>query len=556
MKKSEEKLQDSVDRRQAEVRGALDRLEAKLNDAGELLTEERISILSLPPSTLLHRLRNGQLAPTHVLRAFQAKAIVVTYRLNCVTEFIPQAEEWATELEAAPPETRTLPLFGLPVSLKDTIDVEGRDSTMGLAKRLYRPALCHAAVVQALRAQGAVPFCKTNVSQLCVSYGCSNPVWGVTLNPANTQRTCGGSSGGEGALVGAGGSLLGVGTDLAGSVRIPAHFCGVVGIKTTSGRMSTRGIARPINAAGAGVLPSMGLLGRDVEIVVAGMRALLEADYMFLADPAMAPLSWRQHLYTDVRPLRIGWYDFDGVLPATPGCRRAVAEAREALQAAGHELVAFTPPEVRRAWGIMTTCITADKGRTVSRLLTGEVADPSLATSKLMAQPKLVKAVKKRILQGRSPFMARLLSSEGVKSHQLWQALEEKQVYVEQLTEAWRKARLDLLLAPAFSMPAPPLNCPTNTTAALITTCLYNFCDFPSGVVPVTHEDEDDQAKLNDYPTDDLLFHMVKEATEGATGLPIGVQVVGLPWQEEVVCRGMRDLQDHLKVIQGEKDHP
>ncbi|KAK8730289.1 hypothetical protein OTU49_008197, partial [Cherax quadricarinatus] len=99
------------------------------------------------------------------------------------------------ELEAAPPETRTLPLFGLPVSLKDTIDVEGRDSTMGLAKRLYRPALCHAAVVQALRAQGAVPFCKTNVSQLCVSYGCSNPVWGVTLNPANTQRTCGGSSG-------------------------------------------------------------------------------------------------------------------------------------------------------------------------------------------------------------------------------------------------------------------------------------------------------------------------------------------------------------------------
>ncbi|KAK8730291.1 hypothetical protein OTU49_008199, partial [Cherax quadricarinatus] len=191
--------------------------------------------------------------------------------------------------------------------------------------------------------------------------------------------------------------------------------------------------------------------------------------------------------------------------------RRAVAEAREALQAAGHELVAFTPPEVRRAWGIMTTCITADKGRTVSRLLTGEVADPSLATSKLMAQPKLVKAVKKRILQGRSPFMARLLSSEGVKSHQLWQALEEKQVYVEQLTEAWRKARLDLLLAPAFSMPAPPLNCPTNTTAALITTCLYNFCDFPSGVVPVTHEDEDDQAKLNDYPTDDLLFHMVKE---------------------------------------------
>ncbi|XP_042213324.1 fatty acid amide hydrolase 1-like [Homarus americanus] len=456
-------------------------------------------------------------------------------------------QEWAASLEEAPLETRNLPLYGLPVSVKENIDVEGRDTTLGLAKNLYRPAFRHAALVQALKAQGAVPFCKTNVPQTCIRYGCSNPVWGETVNPANTQRTSGGSSGGEGALVGAGGSVLGVGSDLGGSVRIPAHFCGVVGLKTTRGRLSTQGVLSVMNGD-VGIRGSPGLLGRDVEIVVAGLRALLEGGCMFELDPQLPPISWRHHLYTDDRPLRVGWYDDDNVFPITPGCRRAVAEARDAFHAAGHHIVAFSPPDVRHAWNLITAIYTADQGRTVQHLLDGEVVDHSISTNKKLAAPKFIKAIRKQIVHRKSPLMADLFTSEASSSHQLLRVLGSQAEYVEEFVDAWTSCHLDVLLCPAFPMPAPPPSYPTKTMAALLTTCLYNLCNFPAGVVPVTHETEEDQEKLEDYPTTDLMFQLVKEATRDATGLPIGVQVVALPWQEELLCRAMRDLQDQLKI--------
>lgn len=161
------------------------------------------------------------------------------------------------------------------------------------------------------------------------------------------------------------------------------------------------------------MLASPGLLGRDVDVVVAGLRALLEGGRMFEVDAGLAPLSWRHHLYTDDRSLRIGWYDHDEVFPVTPGCRRAVAEAREALQAAGHHLVSFTPPGVRRAWKLITACFTADQGRTTQGLLDNERLDQVISTNKQsLAAPRLIRAVNKHIVQRKSPLMADLLSSK------------------------------------------------------------------------------------------------------------------------------------------------
>ena len=82
---------------------------------------------------------------------------------------------------------------------------------------------------------GAIPFCLTNVPQTMVSYACSNPVFGVTTNPLDKNRTPGGSSGGEACLIAMGGSILGLGSDIGGSLRIPAHFCGIPSLKPTAG---------------------------------------------------------------------------------------------------------------------------------------------------------------------------------------------------------------------------------------------------------------------------------------------------------------------------------
>ena len=94
---------------------------------------------------------------------------------------------------------------------------------------------------QRMKELGAVPFCLTNVPQTMNTYACSNPVFGLTTHPMDKTRTPGGSSGGEGALIGAGGSILGLGSDIGGSLRVPAHFCGLAALKPTTGRIFQRG---------------------------------------------------------------------------------------------------------------------------------------------------------------------------------------------------------------------------------------------------------------------------------------------------------------------------
>ena len=128
------------------------------------------------------------------------------------------------------------PLAGVPVTIKDCIDVAGLPSTFGLPSRANSIAAADEMHVERLRQAGAVVLGKTNVAQLLIYAESDNPLYGRTVNPWNPERTCGGSSGGEGAIIAAGGAPMGLGTDIGGSVRYPATFCGVAGLKPTAGR--------------------------------------------------------------------------------------------------------------------------------------------------------------------------------------------------------------------------------------------------------------------------------------------------------------------------------
>lgn len=134
------------------------------------------------------------------------------------------------------------PLHGLPIAIKDDHDVEGMDSTIGFAKNLYKPASKNSVPVQILVDLGAIPFCKTNVPQTLASINSDNPIFGTTGNGLKNSASPGGSSGGSGSIVGAGGALVATGSDLAGSLRIPAHFQGLYTLRSTSGRLSRRGM--------------------------------------------------------------------------------------------------------------------------------------------------------------------------------------------------------------------------------------------------------------------------------------------------------------------------
>jgi len=187
-------------------------LEEILSIDGELLDNKRRDIVSLDIKTLLAKLRTNALTPVDVLHAYQAKAILVDKNTNAVCDFILEAVEHAKFLETIPEDKRG-PLYGIPVSIKECFLIKGYDATLGLASLLFKPAEEDCEFVKHLKDLHAIPFCTTNVSQLLFTMNCSNPIFGQTFNPHNLALSPGGSSGGEGALIGGGGSILGLGTD-------------------------------------------------------------------------------------------------------------------------------------------------------------------------------------------------------------------------------------------------------------------------------------------------------------------------------------------------------
>ncbi|XP_066301433.1 fatty-acid amide hydrolase 1-like [Branchiostoma lanceolatum] len=506
---------------------------------------KRKEILSLTLPQLSQQLRDGQLSAVQVLQAFQEKATAVNDELNCLTEPIPDALVRAQNVDAADQPLGLL--HGVPFSIKENYLIKGMVTTMGVTKYLDTPADHEdAVIVQVLKKQGAVPFVKTNIPQTLLSIGCSNPVFGNTLNPVDPTRTPGGSSGGEAALVKGGGSILGFGSDVGGSVRIPAHFCGICGFKPTGQRISGRGLMKgsPVQ----GVISTPGLMARDVDSLALGMKALLVPD-MFQLDPQVVPMPFRQETYEDKKPMRIGYFTSLHSCPPTPSMGRAVTMAKEALEKAGHTLVAFDPPDALRAIVDMTLrLLTADNGRTFStKWLKDEVIDEYLEGQiYLWTMPHYLRKIVGFLLKPFWPRVARSISHRLIGSvYDLWQRLAERETYIEQFVDELNKKNIDLLLCPALGMPACKPEHAGKTLVATAYTSLFNLLNFPAGVVPVTTVTEEDDRLLDDWRGygNDAFDRSMKETTKGAVGLPVAVQCVALPWQEERCLRLMKEVE-------------
>ncbi|MCL4142795.1 UNVERIFIED_CONTAM: hypothetical protein GTU68_056873 [Idotea baltica] len=326
------------------------------------------------------------------------QALELTKSINCVTEFIPEAEAYA-ELRDRIPENERGPLHGLPVSVKENVEIQGMDTTLGLGKFLYCPASSNANIVELLIKKGAVPFCKTNVPQMLLSFCCSNPVYGETLNPHDLTRTPGGSSGGEAALIGGGGSVLGIGSDLAGSARVPSSFSGCVGLRPTYNRLSSVGLKRGLEGQ-TGVVSTVGVMGRDVEIVATCMKALTEGEEMCVLDPTVVPLPWNELNFNLSRKLVFGYFDSEEIFPTTPGVKRAVLEAKIALEKAGHEVKPYKIPEIDQIFKDELSLVSADGGVAMKKRMNKEVIDKSLGKGLgIIMTPPYMKPLIKSIIK-------------------------------------------------------------------------------------------------------------------------------------------------------------
>ncbi|KAE9417752.1 hypothetical protein Angca_008416, partial [Angiostrongylus cantonensis] len=184
----------------------------------------------------LGRLQRDEVTAVEVLEAYVWKTLEVQERLNCCMEVIKEAFDVAVQADKKWSRTKDKPpMYGIPFSVKGNFCVPGYDCCIGLAKFLDQPKVEECSMVTHLRNLGAIPFVITNVPQALLSFVCSNSVYGTTVNPRDVTRTPGGSSGGEGALFAAGGTPFGTESDLAGSLRIPAAFCGFITLKPTQG---------------------------------------------------------------------------------------------------------------------------------------------------------------------------------------------------------------------------------------------------------------------------------------------------------------------------------
>ena len=189
---------------------------------------------------LLAALRQGTLTAEQLVQAQLARLDQVQPQINGATHiFHQQALAQARLLDAA--GDKSLPLFGLPCSVKETFGLAGEPLTAGSLRMEPEVPTEDAQIVRRLKEAGAIVIARSNVPEFAMTAESTNPRYGRTRNPLDVDRVAGGSSGGEGALVGSGSSVFGVGSDILGSIRIPAAFCGVVGFKPHSGAVDQAG---------------------------------------------------------------------------------------------------------------------------------------------------------------------------------------------------------------------------------------------------------------------------------------------------------------------------
>ncbi|MCH8947176.1 MAG: amidase [Acidobacteria bacterium] len=292
-------------------------------------------------------IREKKISPVELVQAHLDRIERLNPQLNAfVSVDSARALEAARKAEAAVMQGATVgPLHGVPVTIKSSIDVAGLRCEAGSKLRAGHIAEADAPLVARLKAAGAIVLGNTNVPEMLMAFETDNLLYGRTNSPWDLERTPGGSSGGEAAAIAAGCSAGGVGSDGAGSIRVPAHFSGICGLKPTPGRIPATGHYPP----SLGPFALLGVVG-PLARTVADLQLLFEA----IAGPdkgdaCAAPVPLRRLSEQELRKIRIGYFEDDGRTPVTPETRAAVRTAAEALKQQGFEVEPFRPEGLERA---------------------------------------------------------------------------------------------------------------------------------------------------------------------------------------------------------------
>ena len=305
-----------------------------------------MSAIHLSLAELATKIRTKEISPTELLELHLQRIAEVQPRLNAFVHVDENgARERAAALEAT---TRTDDecgaLFGIPVTVKSCIDVAGWPCAAGsLLRRENRPS-CDAVLVKRLRDAGAILLGNTNTPEFLMAYETDNRVSGRTSNPWNTEYSSGGSSGGEAAAIASGCSAGGVGSDGGGSIRVPAHFCGICGLKPTPGRIPSNG-HYPAGNSAFGWLGVVGPMARTIGDLKILFEVLRGPD---AGDALSVPMQTSEFKMLTRKNLRIGILEDDRLGTVTPETQLAIRRAAQLLAYQGFVLEPFRLSNLER----------------------------------------------------------------------------------------------------------------------------------------------------------------------------------------------------------------
>lgn len=529
--------------------------------------EKEKEIVRMNVTELMEAMRSKKITCQDVVASFCLRALHAGSRVQATTEeLFDEAMKKAKEIDAmrARPthDVRAEPpLLGLPISVKDQYDMKGCYSDMGLSCRLLRPpASADGLLVSILVEAGAIPFVRTNVPQGLLVAESNNEIWGEAKNPHDDSRTPGGSSGGEGALIASLASPVGLGSDIGGSIRIPAHNNGVYGLKPTAGRLTSNGMSVPRirDASGfEGVKSTAGPLGKCTQDLVIIMKLWL-SNRMFDNDPFVPrlPLNMSEVNGENTKRLRVGYFVSDASFPVSPPCHRAVHEAIEAIRQRGHVIVPLTiddakrdaMPSLKQSFLIYARLMGADAMKSIKTACESESLLKSYLTMYIGSNiPRWFRPILVRLLgligQRRTSEFVAVMGEKNI--HEYYEAVIDRKKYEKRYVESWKRHNLDVLISPGGAFPALPLGMFRDLFASFMYTTHWNLLNYPTGTVPVTTVREDEDGQYTEAHGD-IVDRLAVKAMNGSIGMPVGVQVTGLPFKEETVLYAMQELESGL----------
>ncbi|KAF2858153.1 amidase [Piedraia hortae CBS 480.64] len=484
-----------------------------------LLSEVELDITDSFATDILTAIKDVKWTSEQVVRAFCKRAAIAQQVTNCLTVIMfEEAIDQAKKLDEHLKKTgKTIGLLhGLPISLKDCMNVTGKPSSVGFSAWALVPMKSDAVLVSTLRELGAIPFVKTNLPMSMMCPDTVNNCYGRTVNPRNRELTPGGSSGGESALIAMHGSVLGVGTDIGGSVRIPASCTGIFALRPSHGRIPHSEERTPL-AGLESVYSVAGPMGRSISDLQLFCSSVISTQ-PWLRDPKCLPIPWRK---VDMpSKLKIGVLEHNGEVTPTPPVKYALDASVAALKRAGHEVRSWDASDYAEAVQILLKFFDADGGKGIK------------AAAEPVGEP-LIPGIESYTLGSDRP------------TSEMWRLQMQRTELSKRMLDRW--GDIDCILGPVSPYVAPK----HGQFRSFAYTGVYNLLDYSSVSFPTGFVADRDR---DIYPSDFKPCSKTDKQTwaeydpNAVHGMGINLQLVGRQLEEEKVLNMTQQVLQALRM--------